>query len=195
MPPSLPEGCTGAVTWKDLTIVFDVEGNVFCHKDGKWHLKSTSGEVPNNIGAGIAVCNDTVYMMFGEFPTPFVEEIHALDLNSWKWTELNPTGLPPKKCCYMSTWIHNGKVYCFGGYSDFNRTYSNQLFCYNISSNSWTEISHLPSPAADFALATVEKTDLTVEMIEKYFQFSEDVVVEKTKRTKKPISEHFKWKH
>ena len=65
---------------------------------------------------------------------------------------------------------------------------------FNISTNSWTEISHLPSPVADFALAKVEKTDLSVETIEKYFQFSLDVVVEKTKRTKKPISEHYSWK-
>ena len=76
MPPFLPhieEGIRdnlGAVTWKDLIIVIDVNGNTFCHKDGMWNLRQTSGDVPKNrYFPAIAVHRDTLYMLFGRVYT------------------------------------------------------------------------------------------------------------------------------
>ena len=78
-----------------------------------------------------------------------------------------------------------------GGYIQGVPTDRVEMF--NLSQEIWTEIRHLPSPAADFALAKVEKSNLTPSAI-KYFQFHGDVVLEQTERTNKPISDHYNWK-
>ena len=115
-------------------------------------------------------------------------EVYHVDTDTWTILPGMMFGRREFRCACIED-----RILVVGGYIEDVATDRVEMF--NISTNSWTEISHLPSPAADFALAKVEKTDLSVEMIQKYFQFSEDVVVEKTKRTKKPISEHFNWKH
>ena len=46
---------------------------------------------------------------------------------------------------------------------------------FNITTQTWSQLRHLPSPATDFALAKVEKTYLDHETITKHFQFSQDV--------------------
>ena len=52
--------------------------------------------------------------------TLYSNNIHALDLKSWTWTRLSPGGSPPVKCAYLSTWLHNGKLYGFGGETSEN---------------------------------------------------------------------------
>ena len=83
------------------------------------------------------------------------------------------------------------RIVVVGGYIQGVPTDRVEMF--NLSQEIWTEIRHLPSPAADFALAKVEKSNLSPSAI-KDFQFSGDVVLEQTKRTNKPISDHFHWK-
>ena len=164
-----------AVTWKDLVIIwggtadehrwpseFDPNA-VYCHMDGKWIAKTTCGDVPGiRENAGAEVLDDTMYLMFGEYEGwRICDGIYALDLNSWRWTKLNPKGTPPFKCSSLSTWIHNGKFYGFGGkiskddmpsdwdsYPDYlvvteitepsgMDPFTNQLFCYNVAANCW----------------------------------------------------------
>ena len=115
-------------------------------------------------------------------------EVYHVDTDTWTLLPEMKFGRRDFRCACIED-----RILVVGGYIEDAATDRVEMF--NISTNSWTEVSHLPSPVADFALAKVEKTDLTVEMIEKYFQFSEDVVVERNKRTKKPISEHYNWKH
>ena len=155
---------------------------VYCHMDGKWFPKTTYGDIPPYLGfrdnAGAEVLEDTMYLMFGENTGLYTcdercendpkkcvcpdiyNDIYALDLNSWRWTKLNPKGTPPFKCNSLSTWIHNGKFYGFGGKiskddmpSDWDdypdclvvttitqpsglAPFTNQLFCYNVAANS-----------------------------------------------------------
>merc|ERR550532_464662 len=110
-----------------------------------------------------------MYLMFGEYEGwRICDGIYALDLNSWRWTKLNPKGTPPFKCTSLSTWVHNGKFYGFGGkitrddihfdpdaypvylvvsydtegtvlgdITVYGETFTNQLFCYNVSDNCW----------------------------------------------------------
>ena len=135
--------------------------------------------------------HNTIYVIGGRTENNnYTNSMEVFHVNTDTWTALPEMmfGRREFRCACIED-----RILVVGGYIEDVATDRVEMF--NISTNSWTEISHLPSPAADFALATVEKTDLTVEMIEKCFQFSEDVVVEKTKRNKKPISEHFKWKH
>ena len=163
MPPSLPKiegGYTrnfGAVTWKDLIIVIDINGNTLCHKDGIWNIRPTSGDVPKHRHyPAIAVHKDTLYMLFGMMPITMdrwdhYKDVHALDLNSWRWTTLRPAGPQPQACSHMSSWVYRGKIYCFGGMVGHESifTMTNQLFCYNTSTNSWelpASRGKIPSP-------------------------------------------------
>ena len=65
---------------------------------------------------------------------------------------------------------------------------------FNITTLSWNQTcSLLPSPRADFALATINVSDLETETIEQFFSFKDDVVLEKARRIFKPVSDHFSW--
>ena len=135
--------------------------------------------------------HNTIYVIGGRTDNNnYTNSMEVFHVNTDTWTVLPEMmfGRREFRCACIED-----RILVVGGYIEDVPTDRVEMF--NISTNSWTEISHLPSPVADFALATVDKTDLTVEMMEKYFQFSEDVVVEKNNRTKKPISEHFNWKH
>ena len=64
---------------------------------------------------------------------------------------LRPAGPQPQACSHMSTWVHDGRVYCFGGLvgRGIMFTHTNQLFCYNTSTNSWelpATRGKIPSP-------------------------------------------------
>ena len=135
--------------------------------------------------------DNTIYVIGGRTDnnnhTNSMEVYHG-DTDTWTLLPEMKFGRRDFRCACFED-----RILVVGGYIEDAATDRVEMF--NISTNSWTEVSHLPSPVADFALAKVEKTDLTVEMIKKYFQFSEDVVVERNKRTKKPISEHYNWKH
>ena len=135
--------------------------------------------------------HNTIYVIGGQTDNNnYTNSMEVYHLNADTWTILPEMmfGRREFRCACIED-----RILVVGGYIEDAATDRVEMF--NISTNSWTEVSHLPSPVADFALAKVEKTDLTVEMIKKYFQFSEDVVVERNKRTKKPISEHYNWKH
>ena len=84
------------------------------------------------------------------------------------------------------------RIVVVGGYIEGVATDIVEMF--NITTQTWSELRHLPSPAADFALAKVEQSFLSPTAIKKHFKYSGDVVLEETKRTQKPLSEHFNWK-
>ena len=65
---------------------------------------------------------------------------------------------------------------------------------FNITTQTWSHLRHLPSPATDFALAKVHKSNLNISILKEHFKFPGDVVVEQSKRVNKPVAEHFNWK-
>ena len=122
MPPPLPSGHDNnvqvVVTWKNLTIIWirgsvsfggKKQGVLYCHKDGKWIPKMAFGDAPSyRYGAGAEVHNDIMYLVCGMSSSDdYSNDIHALDLNSWTWTKLEPHGTLPTKCAYLSTWLYN----------------------------------------------------------------------------------------
>ena len=164
MPPPLPTefavASSVAVTFNDCTIIWGYTlektryiGVLLCHKGGKWMQKKTCGSVPApRLGASATLHKGTMYLMSGiTMDKEFINDVYALDLNSWRWKKLNPRGTPPIGCTHLSTWLHKGKVYGFGGITDYHEAKCNQLFSYNVSENSWELPSvsgNIPSPRA-----------------------------------------------
>jgi len=109
--------------------------------------------------------------------------IWSLDLLTWVWTKLNPGGEPPLKCDKTACWTYKDKVYVFGGFGPppstsqmdkkcslyeftedpstnvgYIRGWSNQLVCYNTSTNKWewpVTMGPVPSPRAAHSVAIV----------------------------------------
>ena len=64
---------------------------------------------------------------------------------------------------------------------------------YNISSGSWTQVSLLPFPVTNMALASVLTEDLETEVIEEMLRFRGDVGIERRRRVMQPLADHFRW--
>ena len=168
-----------AVVWKDATIIWGgknsegrnyISPSLVCyHIAGEWFMKETRGCPPRDgphMHVSAQVLNDKLFV-FGacKWDRPNDHKIiHSLDLNSWSWTRYTPSGPPPMKACSkMSSWVHNGKIYFFGGETalthkpkdgqheypsclrvqkchideEFFDNTTNQLFCYNPHTDVW----------------------------------------------------------
>lgn len=113
--------------------------------------------------------------------------IWSLDLNTWLWTKLEPGGEPPLKCDKTAAWTAGDKVFLFGGFGPppgasmmdkvgslfdfcedpssstggYIRGWSNQLVCYNTTTNCWEwplSSGRPPSPRAAHSVTTVNNT-------------------------------------
>ena len=160
-----------AVTWKNTTIVYggfaleepriDQLSVLFIHKSGKWTKKNTYGDFPTwSQLSGAHVVNDRMFV-FDDDQNKMV--VYSLDLHTWTWEMRSPNGtLPFGKGSALSSWVYAGKIYCFGGYKHSEGA-SNQLFCYNISTNSWEwpyTRGNKPSPRLQSSSIISEETVL-----------------------------------
>ena len=185
---SVMEGATKraghvAVVWKDATIIWGGSNRdtrnyicpslVYYHIAGEWFMKETTGCLPGDgpyMNVAAQVLDDKLFVFDGgRYDRPNDHTIiHSLDLNSWSWTSYTPSGPPPLRgSSKMSSWVHNGKIYFFGGettlthkpkdgphdypsylrvkkyliHEDEDETLydntTNQLFCYNPHNNTW----------------------------------------------------------
>ena len=142
-----------AVAWKDTILIWGGRNDndtrrpeVVRYREGqsgKWITKTTSGDYPPgqcSFSVTGHVLNDKLYVLgFDGCYIVGAAFIHTLDLNSWTWTAMSPTGNQPEGYGIgMSSWIHNGRIFCFGGYPrDGDQAQCNWLFCYNTTNNAW----------------------------------------------------------
>ena len=130
-----------ALAWKNATIMWGGQNSgppgsqrlsqVYCFISGEWILKETSGDIPqkcsmpcngsacneSSIGqrrASPQVINDQMFVLGS--PCGDGAALYSLDLRSWVWTRLSPSGTPPKRNIWLaSSFVHIGKLYFFGG--------------------------------------------------------------------------------
>ena len=134
-----------AVTWKDYTIIWGGThfhpSFVYYHLHGEWVWQKTYGDLPKErIFATAVVIKDKMVVVGGRRTN--TNDVYILDLNAWTWSKVTPEGIPPLKGTSGggSSWVYENKMYCFGGKIDAPGpylVYTNQLFCYNISTNCW----------------------------------------------------------
>ena len=147
-----------AFAWRDMILVLgevERESVVYCLHSGTWVKKETTGDIPRQLLEKAHIINDTLVVLG---TTIDVEIVHTLNLKTWVWTRLYTYGTPgtlPSTMCGVCTWVHKGRIYCFGG-GTFDLP-SNQLLCYDPSNNTWqkiTQMGDIPSPR-DFSEAVV----------------------------------------
>ena len=98
--------------------------------------------------------------------------IYKLDLTTWRWSKLHPTGTRPLQSCGSASWVSGDNIFLFGGFGDlelFSETWypeslkidgmvSNQLVYYNCQENSWNwpiTSGTAPSPSSGAAAFSV----------------------------------------
>ena len=128
---------------------------VYYHRLGEWIRQETSGDFPPAMDNIAEVLNDKIIL----FDT-YYGDMYSLSLETWIWTLLRPSGTKPALRTYgMASWIHHGKMYCFGGgVGAVPHHYSNELFCYDPSENSWegkAQSGDIPSPRRNCCATTI----------------------------------------
>ena len=150
-----------AVAWKDSILIWggniggrDYPLGLVTYREGKsgeWITKTTMGECPTRIDpypVGAQVLDDKLFVL-GKRGRACV---YSLDLNSWTWTRLSPTGNQPAAKMFdngMTSWMHNGRIFCFGIRAISTASVTNLLFCYNTTNNAWEwpdQEGEMPSP-------------------------------------------------
>ena len=118
------------VVWKDKTLIWGGYGSgtdcepftklnsikdVYCYEKGTWSRNSTMSDLPIDAdienapieahGCRAEVVNDTMYIMEKYINT----ELHALDLNAWRWEKILPSGKQPG-IAFDTSWSYRGKI-------------------------------------------------------------------------------------
>ena len=153
-----------AITWKAYTIVWG--GGItplsafYIHESGKWTLKNAVGDAPEAyMPFAVSVHRiDTRMLVFGArgqgqnlvIGQGSESAIYSLDLDAFRWSRLHSTGTGPSDLHQgMSSWVHDKRVYFFGGARMGKLNRANDLFCFNPRDNSWgleNQGRDIPSP-------------------------------------------------
>ena len=184
--------CHFATSWKDAVIIWGGHSHtefieertsvLYLHVSGKWIKKETSGDIlMSEHCVSVHILDNKMYVLVqgghcinGPCRDCNTLPMYCLDLNSWTWSRLMPSGIPPLSgSVFITSWIYKENIYFFGGetleelqgcheypsYLEVKSGTSNQLFCYNISKNSWewpNLAGDIPSPR-DSCLTTISE--------------------------------------
>ena len=161
---------------------------ILCHQDGIWTEKTTTGHIPPNMWEGIAeVVNNHLYLICGYnyyLNGEFYNDVYKLDLKSWAWSKMQPTGTMPLQSSGKASWVQRDRIFLFGGFggrreegtwypdslqlcgtgSQYHDThYNNQLVYYDTVTNSWNwpiTSGKIPSPRDSSGALSVGETSM-----------------------------------
>jgi len=103
-----------------------------------------AGTVPEpREGMGFGVSNGKLYVFGGLGESGYFNDLHEYDIASRTWTDLSSpnAGTVPEPRYDMRFGVSNGKLYVFGGWSDYAPEGLNDLHEYDIPSRTWTDLS------------------------------------------------------
>ncbi|XP_035223900.1 kelch domain-containing protein 2-like isoform X1 [Stegodyphus dumicola] len=144
----------------------------------KWLLIScVNSDFPPGMSGSAAVMIDEYLYLFGGYGyngEGCTNRLYRLNLETYDWEHLNPTGLAPSPVDKMVGWQYKGKLYTFGGFGnpdsaaayDFQfvfyhllwRGWTNQFFEYDPQKNQWNRpvcTGNFPSARAAHAAAVM----------------------------------------
>ena len=130
-----------AFTWNNATLIVGHNRNqfqVFHHLRGKWTLRTTREDLPKSGWLNhVQVIDDKMYVLVPCRPRSMT--IYCLDLHTWIWKKMSPSGKKPSYRVSTHSWTYDGDIYYFGGYNFDNDELNvfNDIFSYNISANLW----------------------------------------------------------
>ena len=163
----------------DLTDMWD-PSVVEVHQDGVWRSVKTRGQFPpETCNPAAEVIGDGLFVACGNVKGEGVtNELYRLDLITWKWSKLEPTGTRPLKSRNLASWVSGERMFLFGGvgegkhpslwYPQYlkiqdesfqDHVRSNQLVYYDSKDNSWNWPSpsgSIPSPRSEPAAFSVD---------------------------------------
>jgi len=122
-------------------------------------LIETTGEVFSRRSALTALVHEDKMYTFGGwngFSRTWYNDVHVFDFRTRVWRAVHPKGKLPTKRTSHSAVFYQNKMYVFGGFS--GEEYLNDLFEFDIETETWTDISSLykgdvPSARSRFCAA------------------------------------------
>lgn len=99
--------------------------------------------------AGSAQYNGNIYLVGGDSGDGYSDRLDIYDINSDSWS----SGAPLPVAMQTESVYYNGKIYVFGGWSGYVH---DEIFEYNISSDSWTQVGATPDPVSAHKLAVYQ---------------------------------------
>lgn len=122
----------------------------FDTKTLKWSTPAVTGSVPfAKDGHSACVINNKMYIFGGfEYLTDqYSQEVHSLDLITFRWDFVLTKGTPPSHRDFHSATAVGNRMYIFGGRGDLNSPFNSEeeiycpdLFYLDISTNEWVSL-------------------------------------------------------
>jgi N-acetylneuraminic acid mutarotase len=144
----------GSFSWGDPaddTWLYDLATNT-------WTDKNPPAKPGKRSSGAMAPIGDGKVLLFGGMKsgTPY-GDTWLYDLATNTWTDMSPATAPHARWEFPMVPIGTGKVLLFGGYFEMPYTYYNDTWVYDLSSNTWTDMSpsSAPSVRRSQALAAV----------------------------------------
>jgi hypothetical protein len=124
-----------------------------------WYKLPNTGSPPgpcNMHSADYLPCMSAVYVFRGGNGREYLHDLHALDVNSHVWTEVETTGEPPQMRANHSSAVLGRELFIFGGWNGKERL--NDLNILDAVSGAWSAPrieGVLPHPRAGMSLTAL----------------------------------------
>ncbi|CAD8206642.1 unnamed protein product [Paramecium octaurelia] len=113
-----------------------------------WTLVNSIGEIPGPCNMHSAdLIGQLIYIFRGGDGKDYLNDLHSFNAktNIWKFIQTPEKDKPPPRANHSST-VWENKLFIFGGWDGKKRL--NDLYCYDTSSNKWSELNAAYSPSA-----------------------------------------------
>lgn len=107
-----------------------------------------SGATAKEYATGALDDTNQKFYVFGGYGGSFLNELHTYNISLNTWSTLSPSGTPPTArngacSCFDPV---NSRLYVFGGYRNASPHEMNDLWYYDVSGNSWNEVTPTGGP-------------------------------------------------